>query len=319
MKRCVMVLFVVALCFAAVSCQKPATSGTGTPAAPAAKALVADAKSGFVIRSGEGLWAIMDGAATWSAGLILGEKLGLTGATQKATPSGGQQRDYVEVKRDSGATGWARQDYVISSCTLSVVSAEDAIVYTEPKNTAATGTMIPRLTVVAAHAEGGADSFVKVTWFNPQTLVLSKGVFVRADALSQKPDDVQSIILLQLAQASTNGTQKQAFLESAKKDYPGSVFITLIEDALAGLTAPAVTVETEKFFATLVSVDDKVNVRSAPDTATGSVVTELSKGQKVEVEEQTKASATIDGQTAPWYRIKEPAGWVFGAFLAPEE
>jgi hypothetical protein len=297
-----------------VSCQK-----TATAPAPGAAALVADARTGLVIRAGEGLWDIQDGAAKWSSALLLGEKLSLTGKTGKAAPAGGQERDYVEVKRESGASGWARQDYVISKCALCVVSGDDAIVYSEPKNTAATAVNVPKLTIVAVHADGGVSPYVRITWFDPASLVLSRSVYVREDALSRKPDDVQSIILLQIAQASKNPKQQQALLESARKDYPGSVFITQIEDALAAVSVPEAAKATEKFFATLVSVDDKVNVRSAPDETGGSVVTQLAKGQKVEVEEQTKESFTIDGQTAQWYRIKDPAGWVFGAWLAPEE
>jgi uncharacterized protein YgiM (DUF1202 family) len=315
MKRSWMLLVLAGLVLIAVSCQKTTTTATTTPAA-----LTADAKAGFVIRAGEGIWDIQDGVAKWADSLLLGEKLALTGQTNKAAPAGGQQRDYVEVKRDSGKTGWARTDYVISNCTLGVVGNEEAVLYTEPKNTAATGTSIPKLTIIAIHAEGATAPYVKVTWFNPTSLVLSKGVYIRGDVVSQKPDDVQSIILLQLAQASTNPKQQQALLASAQKDYPGSAFITQIEDALAGL-APVATMApaTEKFFATLVSTDDKVNVRDTPDETAGTVVTQLTKGQKVEVEEQTKDSFTVNGQSAPWYKIKDPAGWVFGALLAPEE
>jgi hypothetical protein len=313
MRRAWMLPALVGLVLLTVSCQK-------APVAPTApSAMTADAKAGFVIRSGEGLWDIQDGVAKWADSLLLGEKLALTGQTAKAVVSGGQQRDYIEVKRDSGKTGWARLDYVISNCSLAVVGSEEAILYTEPKNTAATGSGIPKLTIVAIHKEGSTPPYVKVTWFNPTTLVLSKGVYIRDDVVSQKPDDVQSVILLQLAAASTNVKQQQALLASAQKDYPGSAFITQIEDAMAALTPTAISPATEKFFATLVSTDDKVNVRDTPDATAGSVVSQLVKGQKVEVEEQTKDSFTIDDKTAPWYRIKDPAGWVFGAWLAPEE
>jgi hypothetical protein len=36
----------------------------------------------------------------------------------------------------------------------------------------------------------------------------------------------------------------------------------------------------------------------------------------VDVLEKTTDSFAIEGNNAPWFRIKEPAGWVFGASLA---
>jgi len=130
---------------------------------------------------------------------------------------------------------------------------------------------------------------------------------------------VQSVILLLLAQASTNRKQKQALLSSAQKDYPGSAFMVQIDDALAVITEPSLSKATEAFTAAMLSTGDAVDVRDTPDESAGSAVAQLSKGQKVEVQERTKDSFTIGGATAPWYRITAPAGWVFGSSLSPAE
>lgn len=311
MKRTCRTLAFSFMCLAVLSCQK------APPTAAPSQALLADEKSGFMIRSGMGLYAIADGTAKWaSEPLLLGEKLALTGQASKATLDG-KERDFIEVKRDSGKAGWAWPEYLVSNALLAVVGNDDAIVYTEPKNTAATARSIPKMSVLVVHAETNGQPYLKVTSYNPGAFL--KGVYVRSEGISTKPDDVQSVILLQLAAAAKDPKQKQALLTSAAKDYPGSAFITQVEDAIAALTAPTDIRATEKFFATMISIADKVNVRDAPDETTGKSIGQLSMGQKVEVEEQTTESYTVNGQTAPWYKVNEPAGWVFGALLGPEE
>jgi uncharacterized protein YgiM (DUF1202 family) len=282
------------------------------------QAEVADSKSAFNIMAAGGLADITDGNVKYIGSLTLGEKVALTGKTTKAG-TGANEREWVEVKRDSGKTGWARTDFVVSSSLLAVVTADDAVIYSEPKNTGASTKSIPKQTIMAIHSDSAGQAFIKVTFVDPVSKILSKDVYVKNDGVSTKGDDVQSAILLQLAAASDNPTQKQAFLQSASKDYPGSVFIVQIEDALAALTAPAPVKATEKFFATMVSTSDAVNVRDAPDEATGKVLATLSKGQKVDVEEKTSDSYAVKDQNAPWYKVKNPAGWVFGAFLQAEE
>jgi hypothetical protein len=64
-------------------------------------------------------------------------------------------------------------------------------------------------------------------------------------------------------------------------------------------------------------IADKVNVRAAPDEKNGEVVAQVNSSDRVEILEKTLDSYTIKDQAAPWYRIKDPSGWVFGAFLKP--
>jgi hypothetical protein len=148
--------------------------------------------------------------------------------------------------------------------------------------------------------------------------ILQKETFIRNEGLSTSAADVQTAVLFQLAAQSKNAKQKEALLRSAVTDHPGSAFMAQVEEALAALTASS-TKATERFFATLVASNDNVNVRSEPDENTGTVVAKLSAGQQVEVEEKTVESYTVGEQSASWYRIQEPAGWVCGAFLKAVE
>jgi hypothetical protein len=303
-------MFVLCALALAMSCQKPPA-----PASTVGDAERTDATSGFVVFSGLGLATITDGKVKYIDSLTLGEKVALTG---QATTAGatGSERSFVEVKRESGKTGWARTDYIISSSLLGVVTTDGVVIYNEPKNAAATARTVPKLTILALALDSAGQAFIKVTLVDPSSQVLAKDVYLKNSGVSTRTDDVQSAILLQLAAASTKPAQKQAFLESAAKDYPGSVFITQIEDTLTALTAPTPVRQTEKFFASMVSTADAVNVRDTPDENAGKVIGTLSSGQAVDVEEMTSESFTIKDQTAPWYKIKEPAGWVFGAFLS---
>jgi uncharacterized protein YgiM (DUF1202 family) len=126
--------------------------------------------------------------------------------------------------------------------------------------------------------------------------------------------DVQSSILLQTAEAldpSKEKNRREALLESALYDYPGSIFV----DDIRALIEPAAAAsfrETDTWF---VVIDDNVNVREDPNISSR-VVTRLDQGIEVYAVEETSDEYSIDGQTARWRRIVDPAeGWVFGAWL----
>ncbi len=314
MKHVMLLVLSLTALFFTVNC------GNKTPASKmdTVQGVVSDAKSGFCIMNNLPLYDLTAGVLKWKANCLLGEKLSLAGPSAKAV-QGGKERDFVQVSRDSGATGWVRAEYLVPNSILAVITAEDAMIYSQPKNTAVTEQFIPKMTVIAIHKSSAAQAFIKASFVDPAGQTLQPEVFLRNDGISTRPDDTQTVILLQLAAQSKNLKQKEALLKSALKDYPASAFVTQVEEALAALTAPnSPGKPTEKFFATLVSKDDKVNVRSNPDETSGVVVAVLSKGQKVEVEEKTAQEYPIGTMKTPWYRIKEPAGWVYGGFLEEE-
>jgi hypothetical protein len=60
---------------------------------------------------------------------------------------------------------------------------------------------------------------------------------------------------------------------------------------------------------------DGVRLREKPD---GKIITKLSKNTIVAILEKSKEEQTINGYTAPWYKIrtdKNEEGWIFGQFL----
>ncbi len=322
MRRFVVLAFVLSALLLTGSCEKKISDivkqtaeATGLSASEGG-GLVADNKSGFVILGALPLWDIAEGQLKWKDNLQIGEKVGLLGAATKAVQYG-KEREFLQVRRDSGAEGWARTDYVIPDSMLAVITAQEAILYTQPKNTSPTGKALPRITILAIHRKSAAEAFLRISAVDAEQ-ILQKEVFIRNEGISTTADDVQSATLFQLASLSKNAKQKEALLRSAVSDHPGSAFIAQIEEALTALTASS-TRATERFFATLAASNDSVNVRSEPNENTGTVVAKLSAGQQVEVEEKTVESYTIGEQSASWYRIREPAGWVYGAFLKAVE
>lgn len=289
------------------------------PERPVPQSVVADAKSAFVIMADLPLYSLERGALVLRATLPIGEKLAVLGQATKAFQAG-KERDFVPVRRDSGTEGWVRADLVISKSILAVVTTDTATIYESPNNTASTTTTIPRLSIVAIASETGGMTFIKVTGFDAAAKILLRNVYLRNEGVSSHPDDVQAAILLQLAAASKNAAQQHAFLTTAIKDHPGSLFMPELTAALAALTAPRpapVTQRaTEPATGVMVTQDDGVSVYDAPDDQTGKLLTTLPRGQNVDVLEKTTDTFVIGGSSAPWFRIREPAGWVFGASLA---
>ncbi len=222
---------VALLAFLAVlSCQQQKTS-------PVPEAVVADARSAFVILPSLPLSTLAGSTLTQMETIPIGEKLALLGQAEKIS-QGGRDREIIHVRRPSGSDGWVRSDGVVSRSILSVVTTDNAVIYSMPHNTAATTSTIPRLTIVAVASDTGGMSFIRVTGYDATAKVVHRGVYLRNEGVSSKEEDVQPAILLQLAAGSKNLKQQQAFLASAIKDYPGSIFLSDLKDALDALTAP---------------------------------------------------------------------------------
>ena len=284
------------------------------------QAVVADSHSAFSVVPDLPVWTLADGVLTQKETVIIGEKLALLGRTTKVT-QGGRERELAQVRRPSGSEGWVRADAVVPRSILSVVITDDAVIYTVPHNTAATTASIPRMTVVAVHAETGGMTFIKVTGYDASAKLLLKAVWLRNEGVSSKPADVQAAILLQLAAASKSPKQQQAFLRTAIKDYPDSIFLPELTAAASGkplaagtpLSAPLPTVPAP---GTMTAASDGVKVYDTPDEKTGRVTTTLTAGQKVETVEKTADDPAGSDPTASWYRIRDPAGWVKAALLS---
>lgn len=200
--------------------------------------IVADAHSAIVILPDLPLWTVTQETLGPTAVTIpLGEKLAIIGPPQKTTQDG-KDREYQHVRRESGQEGWVRSDYAICRAILAVVTTDDAVIYSAEANSAATTATIPRMTVMAIHSESGGMPFIRVSCYDPSSKTMLRHVALRNEGVSSNPSDVQAAILLQLAASSKSQKQQKAFLTSAIKDYPDSLFMTDLQGALTALTAP---------------------------------------------------------------------------------
>ena len=197
--------------------------------------VLADGKSAFAIVDGLSLWKASGGNLVASQAIPIGEKLSLTGQSDRFVQAG-KERDFMQVKRESGAEGWVRADFVVSRAILGVIVTDNAVIYSVPHNTAATTETIPVMTVVAIHADTGGMRFIRVTCYDETAKAILRGVYLRNEGVSSSPDDVQGAILLKLAAASKSTRQQKAFLTSAIKDHPTSIFMPQLTAALAALT-----------------------------------------------------------------------------------
>jgi hypothetical protein len=254
----------------------------------------------------------------WAAGIPLGEKVSV-GKNRRLTFAGdGKVYDFVEVRRDDGKEGFSFAAQIATDGNLAVVVDEKANLYSSPKDSGVTGEIISRKTVLVFFPKTETGGFVEFKAYDP-VAERNRQNFIQLSSLSRKDSDIQSSILLQLAQPLKNeGTEKnrkEALLETAMTRYPDSAFSAEIQ-AMANPNA-AVTVETQsasKGFMTV--IDNNVNVRDIPDQFGGRILGQVARNIVVTVSEQTVNTSTVDGKNNHWYHITEPMeGWVFGSFL----
>jgi hypothetical protein len=124
--------------------------------------------------------------------------------------------------------------------------------------------------------------------------------------LALASEDVGTVIQYWIAAATTDLAQRRTLLKGIVAGDSASAFLPRILSALGGISKPTVGASGKY------SVNaDKVNVRVAPDERNAQVIGQVNTNDQVVVLEETVDSYTIKSQAAPWYRIKDPAGWVF--------
>jgi hypothetical protein len=277
---------------------------------------------GYILRGNASLMVLEadTGEATdtvkWAAAMTLGEKVTAMG-NRKATWNG-RAYDFVEVRRDDGKEGLAFETQIAIGATLAVVVDDKANLYDKANAAAVTGLIISQKTIVAVISGTESDGYVEIKAYDPVADRNRQGIFIRLNSLSRKNSDIQSSILLQIAQPLKNEgadlIRKEALLKAAMEDYSDSAFSAEII-ALVNPNA-AVTIQTESVIRPFMSANADTEVRDLPDLVAGKLIGHLDAGKEVTVSERTVNESTVNGKRARWYRITEPfEGWVFGAYL----
>jgi hypothetical protein len=278
--------------------------------------------TGYILRQNASLMTLeADTAAEtdkakWAASMTLGERVSTMG--ERRATYDGRAYDFVEIRRDDGKEGLAFATQIAVGATLAVVVDDKANLFTSAKTSAVTGLLIPQKTIVAILPGTESDGYVEIKAFDPVNGV-NRQNFIRLNTLSRKNSDIQSSILLQIAQPLKNEgsdkIRKDALLKAAMVDYPDSVFNAEIVALVNPNTASTIQTESPRKGFMFANADN-VEVRDLPDIVAGRVVGRLNDATEVTVSEQTANASTINGKSDRWYHIIDPfEGWVFGANL----
>lgn len=271
---------------------------------------------GYVILDGLSIASIEEGpdgntASYQGKQLTIGEKVTVIGESITAVYRE-NEREYSQIVYITGEEqdGYVRTPYVIPNSTFAVIANEEAIIYKSPKITNPTNTILPRMSFVAIHNDFNDNKFVKVTYTDQESSIIYENKYLKISDVSDIEDDVVSAVLFYLA-SKQDGKAKTELLKNAQQ-FAGSLFLPDIEDALNELTVGSVV---EEMSVVAIVNDDNVNIRDLPSVENGNVVMTVNTRDKLDITGRTKEEFTIQGITERWYRISEPEGWIFGAFL----
>jgi hypothetical protein len=276
----------------------------------------------IVILNQLGLYTEAAGSLTLKESLVIGDRLTLLNKAQKFKLDK-VDKDFIKVKAPSGVEGWVRAPYALSKVSLAVVKADPATVYSQPRDVSVTAKSVSNMTIVAVLKDGSSAQWSKINCFDAVQNVYyteADNIYVPKEELTFSEVDINAAIIYMTATAAKSKEVKANLFKVIEKKYSASVFFEKIQAALSPSASAQAAASKPSAPASGIYLvnDDDVNVRSAPDEVNGSVVGKLAKGAQVEVVEATTKSYTIGSWTAQWYRIKDPAGWVFGYFIGPK-
>jgi hypothetical protein len=326
MKQTMLMAMMAIIVLLSLSCRKNESSAAGAGLIEdGAGTTGISGNPGYALRVNTSFYTLEDDTGEeadktkWAGSMTLGEHI-IVGKLRRLTFGGdGKVYDFAEVLRDNGKEGFAFATQVAADSSLAVVVDEKANLYKTAKTSDVTGDIIARKTVVAILRGTENSGFVEIKGYDP-VAERSRQNFIRLNSLSLKDSDVQSSILMQIAEPlqdeGADKVRKDALLDAALLDYPDSVFYADIQALISSHTATTISTESVTLSSMTVN-DDNVNVRDIPDVVAGKEIGQLHKGDEVTVNERTVGISAIDGQRARWYHITEPTeGWIFGAYLS---
>jgi hypothetical protein len=266
------------------------------------------------------LWTEKEGVmapATPATQMTKGDTLLWKGEVKNAARSTDKEtREYARVEFD-GKDYWIQSVLVAADAVPGVIIGQETVRYTRASFTALhpQGLTIPEYAIVAVHSSQDADGFTGVSAFIEaagQRTVVVKNEFIKKEMVTTRMEDVRAMQLYTLSLEAKTEVSKRELLRNALD--MDSRFSTLIEDELSG--ASGNILETEDLDSYEVSViRPGATVYDAP-TIRGRNVGLASNGSFVIVSGRTTTEVTLNsGDSARWYRIEEPAGWIFGSYL----
>jgi hypothetical protein len=231
---------------------------------------------------------------------------------------------FRKIEDEEGELLWANDRYIVPEAQLGVVVAEEAFLYSEPKLDALTERIVAPTTIVAIHEGESENGFFKVTGWDEVNGFPFSGMYMEKAVISDTEADYRSAIFLFKASKMSNPKVKQKLLENALT-FDSQVFEERIREALEAAATPGEDPaaeqntgsrrQTEAFSAEAVTNDENINVREFPNEQYDNIVGQIGRGEALTITRRTAEEYTIGGNTARWYKISDPEGWIFGQFV----
>jgi hypothetical protein len=225
-----------------------------------------------------------------------------------------ETREYARVEAE-GKDYWVQSVLVASEAVPGVIIAEDTVRYSKPSLSGANprGAIIPLHYLVAVHTERETGIFSGISaYIDGERSPVVTREFIKKENVTTGPSDIQAMQLYILALEAKNDVAKKELLRNALE--LGSRFDDIIQRELYGAAGAAL--ETEVLTPYEISVVRTGGTVYEEPAIRSRDLGPLPYGGLVTVTERTVNEERLNsGDTARWYKITEPAGWVFGAYL----
>lgn len=301
-----------------VSCGKSQPEAAKEETPPEEEAAPAAAETGVVLVRA-GLWeAQSDGKLKWARYINAGETLEWKNERAKfVNTANNQENEYWHVF--SSGDCWIRDYAAAGPAKPAVVVKPDAVLYSRPdlgSITTGRNKTIRQWSIAAVHEESEGFSRISAYYASAGQYYVFNNVWIKTENLSMDGADVRGISLYQLALDAEDLVVRRELLNNAlsvSRRFEDLVGREFAEMEFAG------QIESIKPLVLKVTEDELV-VFDRPDTGTGIAVGRILSGETVRAIAKTKELIKNAGTTrAYWYKIDNPRGWVFGAYLKGEE
>lgn len=266
-----------------------------------------------------------DGKMKWAKSAVLGDVATYLGEKKAASRTDGQKRDFFHISI-KGEDYWI-QDYCFEPNTeAAFISQPDTILYKADSLTGATDEILPQYLIVAVYTDSLTaenEKFVKIAAYSSDLLSwIVKGKFVKRENIERNPNDVNAMMIAQIASQSKNDTIRAELFQNAIE--MNSIYSNDIANIQALTEA---RLKEDAFLAKLPmeKIEEKVVLNA--DTTLFSIPSTTDARTLETVKEGTKAVAykkvSLDegGKSVDWYYIesKQKKGWVQASSLEIKE
>jgi hypothetical protein len=312
------VVLFAALCAAFVSCDKqPARDESAEEISPGMEPAVPAGNLTGVVLIRAGLWELQnENQVKWVRYINAGETVEWKDESRKLINPAANNAENEYYRVYTGGDYWIRDYAIEGPAEPGIITSSETVLYSQPDLgsplTSGTNT-IHQYTIVAVDPEP-QSGFLKISAYyaaNGKYFVVNQR-YVKAENVSTDINDVKGISLYQLAMATEDPVVKKELLNNAlslSDRYYDLIQRALIETEYAGKIE---TITPQDFTV----VEDELYVYDRPDEDSGEWVDIIEYGNTVTAVARTKERSSLYGAGADyWYKIAEPEGWVFGAYL----